>query len=151
MKKSKKPNFNFHEKSKIFREQSQSSSAYIPKDFMKPKAKWEVDKQKKKFQKFRNRDFTSQILTLPGAKTISNRPLEEKRLVWKKKFELRKINNQAYTSPIDRRFKVGNVPKSHPSHKNREVKLDPTVTRKGYAMKNFILKEKYDFLNPGKY
>lgn len=134
---------------RLFTNKSQCNSTFIPFDFMKEKGKREIDASKKKYEKFRNRDFTSQILTLPGAKNITNRPLEEKKLLWKKKFDLRKVNNQAFNSEVDRKYKASRVPQSHPSHKNKEKPLDLSQTRKGYAMKSFILREKYDFLNPG--
>ena len=135
--------------SRLLTEKSQCNSSFIPFDVMREKNVRDIDKQIKKYQKSRKRDFTSQISTLPGAKTISTRPLDEKKLRWKKKFDLRKVTNQAYVSNIDRKHKVGKVPTSHPSYKNFEKPLDQSQTRKGYALKNFLLRETYDFLNPG--
>jgi hypothetical protein len=92
------------------------SGTYLPHDFMAEKSKMDIDKQLRKYEVSRKRDFTSQINTLPGPKNIHTRPLQEQKSIWKKKFDLRETDNQAYTSNIDRRHKKAPIPKSHPSH-----------------------------------
>jgi len=127
---------------------SQSMLGFVPANFMKIKDVAEVNQQKGKYSQSRNRDFSSQISTLPGPKSIRDRKVSENKPIWKKKFDLRKKDNQSYTSTIDRRFTVSRIPSSHPSHKKHEVPLVVDHTRKGYAMKQFILRETYNFLKP---
>lgn len=111
-----------------------------------------IEKLTGKYKPMRRRDFTSQISNLPGPKDILTREHHEAHTVpWKKKYDVRKRDNQAFISEIDDRFNAHKVDmKLFPSHKKAEVRLDPTKTRKGYALKQFILREKYDFLHPEK-
>lgn len=110
-----------------------------------------MEKLMGKYKPLRRRDFTSQITNLPGPKDILSREHIEMSLPWKKKYDVRKRDNQAFVSEIDDRFNAHKVNmREFPSHKKEEVKLDPTKTRKGYPLKQFILREKYDFLHPEK-
>jgi hypothetical protein len=69
------------------------SGTFLPHDFMAEKHKTEIQKQIRKYEESRKRDFTSQIKTIPGPKNISNRPLLEQKSMWKKKFDLRETDN----------------------------------------------------------
>ena len=99
----------------------------------------------------RRRDFDSQITALPGPKTIVSRKEENQSTRGVKKYELRQRDNQAFVSDIDDKFNAHRVdPKVFPNHRKTELPLDNSKTRKGYELKQFIMREKYDFLNPGK-
>ena len=90
-------------------------------------------------------------MTLPGSKSIKNRSLQEEKLLWKKKFRLREKDNQAFVSRIDSKFSAAEIPETHPSSKKKEEPLDKSGTRKGYPMKQFILRETYNFMKPEEY
>ena len=130
---------------------SSSNKGFVPFSCMLQKDTREINHNQGKYSQLRNRDFTSQIQTIPGPKSIKGRKYEEQKLLWKKKFDLRKKDNQSYVSNIDRKFVASRVPKSHPSHLKNEKPSVVDHTRKGYAMKNFVLRETYDFLKPSNY
>lgn len=138
-------NFGAHKKSlsmaydkkteRLFPENSQISGTFLPHDFMPEKHKSEIQKQIRKYEESRKRDFTSQIKTIPGPKNITYRPLHEQKSVWKKKFDLRETDNQAFVSNIDRMHKKAPIPKSHPSFVKHQQPLDTDNRRKGYQLK----------------
>lgn len=111
-----------------------------------------VEKRDGKHQPMRKRDFTSQIATLPGPKTLTNRTLSEAQQGnWdtRKKYDVRKRDNQAFVCPIDDKFNGHKVDRQvFPSHLKQEQPFAETFTRKGYALDKFIFREKYDFLHP---
>lgn len=115
------------------------------------KDKNKTDKLIGKYKPLRNRDFTSQIISLPGPKSILTRDSHE---ISDKSYKIHGVrlrDNQAFISDIDDKFNAHKIDMTKfPSHKKAEVPLDPSTHRKGYDLKRFVLREKYDFLNPGK-
>jgi hypothetical protein len=105
-----------------------------------------------KYRPMRHRDFTSQITSLPGPRNILTREVEEREIHnYKRKYDVKKRDLQSYVSNIDDKHNAHKIDmKVFPSHKKEEVPLDPSPTRKGYGIKQFILREKYDFLYPEK-
>jgi hypothetical protein len=124
---------------------SETWAAYEVKD----KAK--IEKLIGKYKPLRRRDFSSQIGSLPGPKSLMSRECHEIAERGVKKHGVKQRDNQAFISDFDDRFNAHKVdPKFYPSHRKTEVLLDPSTRKKQYDLKRFVLTETYDFLNPGK-
>ena len=108
-----------------------------------------TEQLKGKYKASRNRDFASQISNLPGPRNTLSRNAESEHKSHVKKYDLKQRDNQAYVCTIDDTYNAHKVDvRAYPTHKKYEEKLDKSTTRKGYALKQFILREKYDFLHP---